>query len=51
MSDDAIAWGRMRDKVAREGHFEGHVEPVALPKAEVVRSKSRGFWSCLTGGR
>lgn len=51
MSEDEIAWGRMRDKAAREGHFDGHVEPFASPKAEVAKIKSRGFWSWLTGRR
>lgn len=51
MSEDAIAWGRVRDKAAREGHFDGRVKPLAPPKTEVAKSTSRSFWSWLTGGR
>lgn len=49
MSEDEIAWGRMRDKAARETHFDGQPQAAAEPQAQP--RKKKGFWSWLTGGR
>lgn len=49
MSEDEIAWGRMRDKAARQTHFDGRPHTAAEPQAQP--SKKKGLWSWLTGGR
>jgi len=49
MSADEIAWGRARDRSARESHFDGRVEesePVTAPPLH--REKKKGFWSWFT---
>jgi len=42
MSKDEIAWGRMRDKAARETHFDG--------ESKLQPRKKKGFWSWLNIG-
>lgn len=51
MTEEEIAWGRARDKSAREAHFDGNHHTGAAPAAtaEAPPSKRRGFWSWLLG--
>jgi hypothetical protein len=52
MSDDEIAWGRARDKSARESHFDGRANTAPVAKPEVAPPKrKRGFWSWFGGDR
>lgn len=51
MTEAEIAWGRARDRSARESHFDGRRHPVATPAAPTAARppKNRGFWSWLSG--
>lgn len=48
MTEAEIAWGRARDKSAREAHFDGKPQAVSTPVA-APPPKKRGFWSRLLG--
>lgn len=51
MSEDEIAWGRLRDKAAREAHFDGRPNVVPETGVDIGKPKpKKGFWSWL-GGR
>lgn len=51
MTEAEIAWGRARDKSAREAHFAESRQTPATPVATAAAptSKKRGFWSWLLG--
>ncbi|MGA0602971.1 DUF6527 family protein [Caulobacter sp. KR2-114] len=52
MSEDEVAWGRARDRAARETHFDGQPGLASEAMDEAAKSKrKKDFWSWLGGRR